>query len=152
MQIHSYAFTYHAYNEIDEQDQPIGRYVSGKKHVHPFDMYACCWPGCLTVMYDRQTIGLIQIEPIRKNNDTALWLRAIQHADCYLLPETLALYRRRRGSITPGSVLQRIAAHYPLFHEAEHMSPFKAWFWVVMNIAGNGYKKCFYTKKIDIEQ
>ena len=72
MQNHNYAFTYHDYIEIDEASQPIGRHVSGKKHLRPFDMKCCCWPGCLSVMYDAQQIGLIQIPDIKKNNDTAM--------------------------------------------------------------------------------
>lgn len=146
METNHYDFTYHDYTEIDEQDQPLRRYISGKQHVRKLDMYMCCWPGCLSVMYNRESIGLIQIEDIKKNNDTALWLKVIQHSDCYLLPESLALYRRRKGSITPPSIFKRISAHYPLFHDAEHMSAMCAWFWVSMNIVGNGIKKCFYTR------
>ena len=40
MEQNGYAFTYHEYTEIDESSNPIGIYVSGKKHVRPFDMYA----------------------------------------------------------------------------------------------------------------
>lgn len=37
--------------------------------------------------------------------------------------------------------------HYPLFCVAEGMSPLTASFWVMMNVAGNAYKKIFYVKK-----
>lgn len=29
-------------------------------------MFNYCWPGCLTVMYDANKIGLIQIEDIKR--------------------------------------------------------------------------------------
>ncbi len=149
MDENSYAFSYHEYIEIDEQDKELGVHVSGKKHVSKFDMFACCWPGCLSVMYDAEKIGLIQINDIKKNNDTAMWLKVIRKADCYLLPECLGKYRRRANSITPKPLWQRIWAHYPLFRVAEEMNPIAATFWVIMNVFGNAYKKMKYVKKMD---
>lgn len=146
MEEKGYAFTYHEYEEIDEQDNLLGVHVSGKEHVSKFDMFACCWPGCLSVMYDASKIGLIQIKDIKKNNDTAMWLKVICKADCYLLPECLGKYRRRANSITPKPLWQRIWAHYPLFRVAEEMNPIFATFWVVMNVFGNAYKKMRYVK------
>lgn len=148
MEKNRYAFTYHEYDEIDEQSKPIGIHVSGKKHVCIFDMYACCWPGCLSVMYDSEVIGLVQIADIKKNNDSAMWLQVIKKADCYLMPENLALYRRRKGSITPTSIWKKISWHYILFHDGDGMNPIASVFWMCMNIAGNGFKKLFYVKNI----
>lgn len=148
MQENDYAFSYHEYIEIDEQDDELGIYVSGKKHVGKFDMYACCWPGCLSVMYDAEKIGLIQIGDVKKNNDTAMWLKVIRRTDCHLLKECLGRYRRRANSITPKPLRKRIWAHYPLFRVAEKMNPIAAAFWVIMNVAGNAYKKMFFVKKI----
>ena len=143
----NYAFSYHEYVEIDEQDKELGVHVSGKPHVGKFDMQACCWPGCLSVMYDASKIGLIQINDVKKNNDTAIWLKVIKKADCHLLPEVLGKYRRRANSITPKPIWQRIWAHYPLFRVAEEMNPIFATFWVIMNVFGNAYKKFRYVKK-----
>ncbi len=150
MEENEYAFSYHEYVEIDEQDKELGVHVSGKPHVNKFDMFACCWPGCLSVMYDVEKIGLIQINDIKKNNDTAMWLKVIKKADCYLLPEVLGKYRRRANSITPKPIWQRIWAHYPLFHVAEEMNPVRATFWVVMNVFGNAYKKIKFVKKYEL--
>lgn len=146
MEQNGYAFTYHEYTEIDEASKTLGIHVSGKKHVRPFDMKSCCWPGCLTVIYDSQVVGLIQIPDIKKNNDSAMWLQVIQKADCYLLQENLALYRRRTGSITPTSVWKKIGWHYILFRQGAQMNPFASFFWMCINIIGNSYKKIFYRK------
>lgn len=143
-----YAFTYHEYIEIDEQDKELGVKVSGRNHVGRFGMYSCCWPGCLSVMYDADKIGLVQINDVKKNNDTALWLKVIQKADCHLLKENLAKYRRRKGSITPPSIKARVLWHYRLFRDAEEMNPVMSTFWMGMNIFGNLYKKMFYVKKV----
>lgn len=142
-----YVFSYHEYTEISEEGKEIGVYVSGIKKVNKFDMYACCWPGCLTVMYDRDAIGLVQIKDIRKNNDTAIWLKVVKIAPCYLLKENLACYRRRKMSITPKPLYKRILAHYPLFHISEEMGFLKSSIWTLINILGNGIKKIFYVKR-----
>ena len=149
MEEHDYAFSYHDYVEIDEQDKELGIYVSGKEHVRKWDMYSCCWPGCLSVMYDVSKIGLIQINDVRRNNDTAMWLKIIKKADCYLMKECLGKYRRRTNSITPSPIWRRIWAHYPLFRVAEEMNPFAALFWVSMNVMGNAYKKVRYVKRYE---
>lgn len=147
MEENNYAFSYHEYTEMSEAGEDLGVYVSGKKRVSKFDMYACCWPGCLSVMYDAEKIGLIQINDIKKNNDTAMWLKVVRKAPCYLLKENLARYRRRKNSITPKPLWQRIWAHYPLFRVAEEMNPVRATFWTLMNVVGNAYKKMFFVKK-----
>ena len=112
-------------------------------------MRACCWPGCLSVVYDAQKVGLIQIPDIKKNNDSAMWIQAIRKSDCYLLPENLAQYRRRIGSITPSSIWKKIGWHYILFHEGANMNPVASAFWMCVNIIGNSYKKIFYIKRYE---
>lgn len=144
-----YAFSYHEYTEITEDGTDNGVYVSGIRRVSRFGMYSCCWPGCLSVMYDSEKIGLIQIKDIKKNNDTAMWLKIIKKSPCYLLKENLAKYRRRKSSITPKPLWKRIWAHYHLFNVAEEMNPLEATFWTIMNVFGNGYKKLFYVKKLN---
>lgn len=148
MTANSYAFSYHEYTEMTEDGTDMGVYVSGIRKVSKWMMFTCCWPGCLTVMYDRERIGLIQINDVRKNNDTALWLKAVRKSPCYLLKENLACYRRRRQSITPKPLWKRIWAHYPLFRVSEEMAPPVAVFWTIANVFGNGFKKLFYVKKV----
>lgn len=143
----NYAFTYHDNSWFDDETGKLEKYVSGKKHVTVFDMYSCCWLGCLTVMYDANVVGLIQIADIKKNNDSAMWFKIIKKADCYLLKEDLALYRHRANSITPPDIKTKVKWLYKLFHEAENMNPVIAVFWTCVNIFGSSIKKIFYSKK-----
>ena len=147
MDKNGYHFSYHEYDEINEASQPIGVTVSGKSRVSKFDMFACCWPGCLSVMYEQEYVGLVQINDVKKDNDSALWFKVIRKAPCYLLKENLGRYRRRKGSITPPTLMKRITAHYTLFRVAEEMNPITASFWMCMNVVGNAWKKLFYVKK-----
>ena len=119
MEDNQYHFSYTNYVEIDEESKPLGRHVTGPGKIGKTGMYNYCWPGCLTVMYDAEVVGLIQIADIKKNNDYAMWLKVCKKADCYLLDEDLASYRKRRGSISNHSYKALIKWHYKLFREAE---------------------------------
>lgn len=148
MEEHGYAFSYTGYREIDEESKGTGISVSGPKHVTKAGMFAFCWPGCLTVMYDCKKIGLIQIADIKKNNDYALWLKVIKKADCYLLDECLAKYRRgRQGSISNHSYFELMKWHYKLFRDAERMNPVSSFFLTGVNLVFGVYKKMKYVKK-----
>ena len=147
MEENGYAFSYTEYQEMDADGNLTGVTISGPKHVTKRGMYNFCWPGCLTVMYDADKIGLIQVNDVKKNNDTAMWLKVVQKSPCFLLKENLARYRRRTDSITPKPLYKKILAHYPLFRVAEDMHPLRASFWVVVNVFGNSFKKLFYVKK-----
>lgn len=123
MEENEYHFSYTNYAEIDEQSQSTGTQVTGPRKITKTGMYNYCWPGCLTVMYDRHAIGLVQIADIKKNNDYAMWLKVCRKADCYLLGEVLAKYRRgRTSSISTHSVNTMIIWHYRLFHDAEEQN------------------------------
>lgn len=152
MEKNHYAFSYTAYKEIDENGESTGVTITGPKRITKRGMYNYCWPGCLTVMYDASVIGLIQIDSIRKNNDYAMWLKAIRKADCYLLDQTLALYRRgREGSISTNKYGELIKWHYRLFHDIEKFSIVSSSFATVRNMFYGTYKKIRYVKKRNSE-
>lgn len=143
-----YHFSYTGYEEMDEDSNITGVRLSGPKHVTKLGMFSFCWPGCLTVMYDREHVGLLQIADIKKNNDYAMWLKVIKKADCYLLDECLARYRRgRKGSVSTHGYGTMIRWHYKLWHEAMGMNAVASLFWTGMNLVFGVYKKLHYVKK-----
>ena len=147
MEENGYKFSYTCYQEMDSEGELTGVTVSGPAHVTKFGMFAFCWPGCLTVMYDRDAIGLLQIEDIKKNNDYAMWLKVCQKADCYLLPEVLAKYRRgRSGSVSSHSISTMIKWHYKLFRDAEKMGAIPSLWHTGVNLVCGFYKKMKYVK------
>ncbi len=151
MMENGYHFSYHEYMEIDEASQPIGVYVSGIRRVNKFAMYTCNWIGCLTVMYDAEKVGLIQIGDVKKHNDSAMWLQVIQKADCYLLKENLAQYRRRKGSITPPSLKDRISCRYVLFRDHVTGHRITATFLLLLNLVGAFMKKVFFVRRCKVD-
>ncbi len=146
MKKNDYHFSYTNYIEIDETTNPNGRSVTGPKKVTRHGMYNYCWMGCLTVMYDAETIGLIQITDIKKNNDYAMWLKACKKADCYLLDEVLAKYRKRSGSISNHGYTKLIKWHYKLYREAEKKNSVVSAVLTIRNLFWGVWKKIKYVK------
>lgn len=147
MESNNYCFTYTNYIEIDEQSKPNGKMITGPKRITKAGMYHYCWPGCLTVMYDAKKVGLVQIADIRKNNDYAMWLKMIRKADCYLLEENLAKYRKRKNSISSSGWMELIKYHYFLYRNCEKRGAFLSLFLTLLNILGGVYKKIVFTKR-----
>lgn len=141
-----YHFSYTNYVEIDENSIPNGKYVTGPKKITKTGMYNYCWPGCLTVMYDADVIGLVQIADIKKNNDYAMWLKVCKKADCFLLNETLAKYRKRTGSISNHSYKALIKWHYILYHDADNKNGVISFALTVRNMLFGFAKKIIYVK------
>lgn len=151
MTCNGYYFSYTGYEEMDESSHLTGVRISGPIHVTMWGMYSFCWPGCLTVMYDREKVGLLQIADIKKNNDYAMWLKVVQKADCYLLDECLARYRRgRKGSVSTHGYATMIRWHYKLWHEAMGMNAVASLFWTGMNLICGVYKKLRYVKHVAV--
>lgn len=146
MEKNDYHFSYTNYIEIDEFSIPNGRVITGPKKVTRHGMYNYCWMGCLTVMYDAETIGLIQIADIKKNNDYAMWLKVCKESDCYLLDETLAKYRKRGGSISNHGYTKLIKWHYKLYREAEKRDVVTSAVLTIRNLFWGVWKKLRYVK------
>lgn len=140
-------FSYTNYEEINEDGVKSGVKITGPKKITKTGMYNYCWPGCLTVMYDREKIGLIQIADIKKNNDYAMWLKICKKADCCLLDECLAEYRRRKGSISNHGYAELIKWHYMLYHRVEGMNVICSLFHTGRNVVFGLYKKKHYVKR-----
>ena len=146
MENNDYHFSYTNYIEIDEKSLPNGKSVTGPKRITERGMYRYCWMGCLTVMYDAEQVGLVQIEDIKKNNDYAMWLKVCKKANCYLLDETLARYRKRSGSISNHGYVKLIKWHYKLYREAEHKNPISSFALTARNCFWGAIKKIKYVK------
>lgn len=148
MEQNGYHFSYTNYEEIDMAGEKTGVRVTGPKKITKTGMFNYCWPGCLTVMYDAETVGLIQIADIKKNNDYAMWLKVCRKADCYLLDECLAQYRKgRAGSVSTHGIRTMIGWHYKLFHNVENQNVLKSVINTGRNLVFGFYKKKKYVER-----
>ncbi|MFC4781462.1 glycosyltransferase family 2 protein [Eubacterium multiforme] len=147
MKNNGYSFSYSRYREIDESGNDLNVEIYGPKKITKRAMYNYCWPGCLTVMYDSEKIGIIQIEDIKKNNDYAMWLQIIKKTNCYLCDIPLAMYRKRTGSISNQGYMKLIKWHYILFREADKRSRICSLIFTIRNLIFGIWKKFYYVIK-----
>lgn len=150
MEEHNYKFTCTDYR-IQLNSQWLPYIYTCPNKVTEFKMKNYCYFSTITVMYDREYVGLIQIENIRKNNDYAMWLKIVKKSPCYRLPECLSAYIKHEGSISSGSKLKLIKHHYILWRIAEHKSPVAACILTIRNLFWGAIKKIVYKKKINVE-
>ena len=113
-----------------------------------FKMKNYCYFSTITVMYDRDYIGLVQIENVRKNNDYAMWLKIIKKAPCYRLAENLSSYIKHEGSISSGSKVKLIKHHYIMWRVAEKKNPICASVLTIRNLFFGVIKKVKYKESI----
>ncbi len=143
----NYNFSYTNYCEINEKSEETGLLITGPKVIDKNKMIAYCWPGCLTVMYDAEYVGLMQCPNIIINEEYALWIKISRKTDCHLLDENLAKYRRHPKSLSRRSYLKLIKWHYILFRKTENKNVISSLILTLGNLIFGTYKKIFYRKK-----
>lgn len=145
---HNYLFSASDYIEIDENGKPNGRYLTAPNCITRRKMVRVCYIGCLTVMYKRDIFPNLAIpEDIKKRNDYALWLKLSERANCYVLHEPLASYRKRQKSISSGSKTKLLKFHKALFIKLYRFNKVKASFYALRNAFYYFWKRAFYCKK-----
>lgn len=146
-----YKFTYTDYR-IQLNGVWLPYIYSGPNVVNKRKMKDYCYFSTITVMYDREYIGLIQIEPIRKNNDYAMWLKIIEKADCYRVPLDLSSYIKHDGSISSGSKLKLIKHHYIMWRQSENKGKVESVLFTVRNLFWGIIKKIKYRSLIEVDK
>lgn len=149
MKKNNYAFTF-----TDYMIQLNGKWLpfvyTGPDVVNRRRMYNYCYFSTITVMYDREKTGLIQIENLRKNNDYAMWFQIIEKSNCYRLPECLSIYVKHNGSVSSGSKLKLIKWLYILYRKGLHKSRPVSFLMTLRNLFFGVIKKIKYKEKTDI--
>lgn len=148
MKKNNYGFTYTDYRIISPEGDMMPYICTAPDVVGKFKMYNYCYFSTITVMYDRNIVGLIQIEDVKKNNDYAMWFKAVEKTKCYRLPECLSYYCKRNNSISSGSKLKLIKHHYIMFRKALHKGKLLSAVLTVNNLFHGVIKKIKYKKHV----
>ncbi len=148
MRENNYAFTFTDYKIVTPAGEELPYIYTAPRRVTKRKLYRYCYFSTITVLYDAEKVGLIQIADVKKNNDYAMWLKAAEKADCYRFPKCLSVYCKRENSISSGSKWKLIKHHYILFRVAQNKSKFVAAILTVNNLFFGVLKKFFYKKKI----
>ena len=149
MKEHHYVLSYTEYEKIDEESRPLNIHVSGPDVVNKRKMYRYDYIGHLTMMYNAEHFGLIQIKDIKKNNDYAIRLQLFKKpgTQAHLLKENLARYRIRKKSISHDKLSKKLRSHYDLFHVCDEKSATAALWYACWNMWFGMIKKYRYEKK-----
>lgn len=148
MKTKGYAFTYTDYR-IQLNDKWLPYVCTSPNKINKRKMYNYCYFSTITVMYDQTKVGLIQIEDLKKNNDYAMWLKAVEKADCYRYPRCLSYYIKHEGSISSGNKLKLIKWHYRLFRIGLKKNIIVSGALTVNNLVHGVLKKLIYKKRVD---
>ena len=130
-----YAFTYHNYDLIDENGQNLHTRRLAPEKIDLHRALVGCSIGCLSVMYDVDQIGKIQIKRLDKRNDDAMWFKILEKCEGgYLLDESLAYYRIGNSSLSSGSKVKLLKYHYRLYRITMGFNPAKCWYYTILNV------------------
>ena len=148
MEENDYAFTFTDYR-ICLNGTWLPYICTGPNVINKRKMYDYCYFSTITVVYDREVIGLLQVADLKKNNDYAMWLKAIEKSNAYRLPECLSFYMKHDGSVSSGSKFKLIKWHYLLFKKGMDKNIFSAIFLTGNNLVHGVIKKVVYKQRID---
>ncbi|WP_103064182.1 glycosyltransferase family 2 protein [Actinomyces qiguomingii] len=122
MRTKSVAFTCTAYQQFTDPGMRRGKVMRSPRRISYRRLLLDCPVGNSTVMYDVSRMGKFEVPDIRKRNDDALWLRMLrQEPYIWSIPEVLAAYRVRAGSISSNK-LDLVTYHWTLYRQIEHLS------------------------------
>ena len=128
MNENGYALSCTAYEQIDEDDNSLGRIIRTVKRTDYNRLLLDCPVGNSSVMYSVKKMGKFEVPDIRKRNDDALWLRMLKKEKYIMdMPEVLMRYRIRKRSISSNK-LSVIKYHWKLYREIEHLSMLRSAF------------------------
>lgn len=138
MKENNYNFTCTAYEQVDENGNPLNKIIRTKKKTDYNGVLLSCPVGNSTVMYNVEKLGKFVVPNIRKRNDDALWLQILKKEKfIYGMPDVLMKYRVRSNSISRSKV-KLIKYHWKLYREIEHLSILRSSFhiicWVLLKI------------------
>ncbi|MCR4718208.1 MAG: glycosyltransferase family 2 protein [Firmicutes bacterium] len=149
MEENHYSFSYTDYM-IKYNGTWLPYIYTGPNVVNRRRMYNYCYIFTSTVIYDRNKIGLIQIENLKKNNDYAMWLQVIEKSNCYRFPRCMSYYIKHDDSISGGSKFKLIKWHYKLFRDGLHKGIVVSIIFTLRNLIFGIIKKVVYKEKTNV--
>lgn len=148
MKKNNYKFTYTDYR-INSNGKWMPYINIAPNKVTIRKLYNYCYFSTITVMYDRNYVGTIQIEDLRKNNDYAMWFKIIKKAPAYRLPECLSYYYKHENSISSGNKIKLIKYHYIMYRKALKKNVLTSIILTINNLFWGVMKKVIYKKGVE---
>lgn len=139
----NYAFTYTAYNLIDENSESLNTIIEAKEYEEYEELLKGNNIGCLTVMIDRVEINTsIKFENYH-HEDFILWLKILKNnVIAYGLNEVLSSYRKSSTSISHNKIKSAIWT-WKIYINIEEL-PLKKALYCFYRYVVNGFTKNSY--------
>jgi teichuronic acid biosynthesis glycosyltransferase TuaG len=119
------ALVFSSYQRIDEEGRPLGQVSAAERITYAAALYGNPI-GCLTAIYDSERVGKMEMPPVRRRQDYGLWLRILRRLPAARgLPEVLADYRVRRGSLSSNKLVGARAT-WAVYRDLEGMGRARA--------------------------
>lgn len=147
MSKNGFAFTFTDF-VMRVNDKLLPYLYTGPNIVGKIKMTNYCYIFTSTVMYNREKVGMIQIEDLKKNNDYAMWLLIVKNFSCYRLAENLACYNKHENSISSGSKFKLIKFHYILFRKGMKKGRLISLIFTVNNLFWGVLQKFTHKRKL----
>ena len=127
-------FSYSQYTHIDENGESLKIRSRIPKSLSYKKMLFHCYTGCLTVIYNQETLGKVYGPNILKSNDYGLFLQVLKKAKkARGIKENFAYYRIRKNSISRNK-WKKIKPHLYLLNTIEKINIFVSLFLIFTNI------------------
>ena len=150
MVANKYSFTFTDYRVCSNGKlENVARIAPNKVNYKKIKKY--CYFSTITVVYDFEKVGLIQIGDIKKNNDYAMWLKILKNVNAYRFPKCLSIYVKHDGSISSGSKFKLIKWHYILFRNECKFGRVHSMMLTIGNLWHGFWKKIKYVEKIEVK-
>ncbi|WBU90702.1 glycosyltransferase family 2 protein [Cellulophaga omnivescoria] len=122
-------FSFSSYDVIDEKGNVLSKSKKVLNHVNYNRALFKNPIGCLTVIYNCDSLGKHYMPSIRKRQDYALWLKLLKITDAYGLNLNLASYRIVNNSISSNK-LDLLKYEWKIYREEEKLSFIKSSFYL----------------------
>ena len=126
MQNENASVSFTSYLHIDEDGNPLKKRILAMPKLSYKKQLLNNYVGNLTGIYNASEIGIIAAPNIRKRQDWAVWLEAIERSGkpAVGLQEDLAYYRVRKGSISSNKI--NLVKYNYLFYRSLGFNPIKS--------------------------
>lgn len=125
METEGEALVFSSYQRIDEAGRPLGQVVAAERITYAAALYGNPI-GCLTAIYDTERLGKLEMPLVRRRQDYGLWLEILRQLPAARgLPEVLAEYRVRRGSLSSNKLVGARAT-WAVYRDLEGMGQARA--------------------------
>lgn len=138
MKKNNYAFTFSAYDTVNDDGDKIGKKIRIKEKIEYKDLLSKTMIATPTVLIDRKKTGDLFMPLRRTGQDYAFWLLLLRNTDAYGIDEPIVHVCKRKNSLSKNK-FQNIRDVWDVQTKYENINVFFA--------SINIFRYCFYTLK-----